>query len=228
MNLEQLARELYADGKNVAAGLREHLGVTENTPEIIRLAYDMQAGSYVEAATRDDFVMRYAQQLAEHLAPHIDGTLLDVGTGEMTTLSHLVAALPVKPSKVFASDISGKRLEVGQAYAAVHMPDVPLEVFTADIAKLPLPDQSIDVITSNHALEPNGGREEELVRELLRVGKKLVLFEPDYENASDEGKARMTSHGYITRLRDYAESVTPLELLHNPLNPTSCFVIERL
>ena len=43
-----------------------------------------------------------------------------------------------------------------------------------------------------HALEPNGGQEEALLAELLRVARLgLVLVEPSYERATPSGRARM-------------------------------------
>jgi hypothetical protein len=113
------------------------------------------------------------------------------------------------------------------------MPPVELETFKAELSSIPLADASVDVVTTNHALEPNGGREREILLELARVARrKLVLFEPCFEIADDDARARMTEHGYIRGLADHAraigatvESVTALETVDNPLNPTACFVI---
>ena len=63
--------------------------------------------------------------------------------------------------------------------------------FVADIKSIPLASNSIDVITSCHALEPNGKSLNLLLKELFRVAKnKLILFEPSYELNSKEGKRR--------------------------------------
>ena len=44
-----------------------------------------------------------------------------------------------------------------------------------------LKSNSVDIIYTNHSLEPNGGREEVILKELLRVTNKyLILFEPIY------------------------------------------------
>lgn len=234
INLRRLGEEAFEQGRNVTEALRDHLGAEHNTPDAIEIAYDMQAGSYVQFANdRLDYLKAYAAQLARHLDPYLeDGDrLLDAGTGEMTTLTHLVLALETRCSEIHACDISDKRLEIGRGYAKEH--GLAIEARRAELSELPFEDDAIDVITTNHALEPNGGRERAILGELLRVARrKLVLFEPSFELADEAGKARMSQHRYVRDLAGHAtslgatvESITPLEMVHNLLNPTACFVI---
>src|SRR5438067_10039896 len=104
----------------------------------------------------------------------------------------MVAQLTTPLSTVYATDISEKRLEIGKKYAARYMKGTDLRVMRAELSSIPLPSGSVDVVTTNHALEPNGGREREIIAELVRIARrKLVLFEPCYEMASPEAKARM-------------------------------------
>lgn len=233
-SLRDLGEHAFREGRNVTAALREHLGTDRNTPEAIEIAYDLQAGSYVKSAEEQSaFMQAYARQLADLLGPHLESgdTLLDAGTGELTTLTHLILALKTPLSLVYACDISERRLEVGRHYAARH--GVAAETFRAELAAIPLPDKSVDIVTTNHAIEPNGGREVEILRELLRIARrKLILFEPCYELATDEGKARMRQHGYVRDLRGHVEelgarveSLAPLQIVNNPLNPTACLVV---
>lgn len=106
--------------------------------------------------------------------------------------------------------------------------------FVSDIKKIPLPSKSVEIVTTRHALEPNGGKLKECLRELFRVTNKyLILFEPHYEIASEEGKKRMDNHGYIKDIEKTIESlggnlisVTPTKTNYSKLNPISCFVIE--
>lgn len=236
--LGEIARAAFQDGKNVSETLRAHLASAHNTPEIIELSYEMQAGTYVEFAQRDlVFGQAYAAAMATALRPQLQAgdVILDVGSGELTTLSQLVKHLDFDFSKIYACDISEARLSVGKTYAENHMGASfgILELFKADFAHIPLADKSIDITISNHALEPNGGREIETLAELFRVTKrKLVLFEPYYEGASDAAKARMDHHAYIRGLEQAArslgavvESVSLMPIVANPLNPTACFVI---
>ena len=234
-SLREIGERAFREGHNVTATLRAHLGIDRNTPEIIEIPYDLQAGSYVAFADSEPgFMGEYAAQLAGLLGPHLaeGDSLLDAGTGEMTTLAHVVAALTAKPAKIYVTDVSGRRLQVGRQYAASH--GLAVTPLRAELSAIPLPNATVDLVTTNHALEPNGGREKEILSELLRVAKrKMVLFEPCYELASDDAKARMRSLGYVRDLSRYAEeaggvvqSLTPLPLVHNVLNPTACLVVE--
>ena len=42
------SKETYASGKNITKYLRAKFGESQNTSEIIEMAYDLQAGSYIE------------------------------------------------------------------------------------------------------------------------------------------------------------------------------------
>ena len=96
-----------------------------------------------------------------------------------------------------------------------------------------MPTSCIDIVTSNHALEPNGKDLPKLLKELFRVAKrKLILFEPSYELNSTEGQKRMDSLGYIKGLEEevqklggIVETIVPIKNTTNPLCPTACYVI---
>jgi hypothetical protein len=107
-------------------------------------------------------------------------------------------------------------------------------LFVADMAHMPLADNSVDVVFTSHALEPNHGREASLLSELLRIARcHLVLFEPSWENAAEAAKSRMEEHGYVRDLPRHIEeaggrllSVEPLPHPMNPMNPTFCYIVE--
>jgi len=232
------ARRAYSEGRNVTEFLRKQLGVIENTPAIIEAAYDLQAGSYIEQTEKNrPYAMRYAAELAglldQQLAP--GDSLLDIGTGEITTLSLVAQHLAVRPSQLYAFDISHSRIFQGLKFARDNLPLwAKLTAFVGDIGEIPLLDKSVGVTTSSHALEPNGGNLEPLMRELFRVTRRrLVLFEPCYEINSQEGQQRMDRLGYIKDLPGVVQRLGgrligqhPVVNVGNPLNPTVCFVIE--
>jgi len=234
------ARAAYQAGKNITELLRKQKGLTHNTPEIIEAAYDLQAGTYI-ANTRKNIhaAKAYATELASLLNPYIEDetTLLDIGTGELTTISHTLQQLRVKPKKLLAFDISWSRVYLGCSFADDVLSKTDrqrLLPFVADINEIPLCDKSVDVVTSSHALEPNGISLPSLLAELFRITRnKLVLFEPCYEINTEEGKARMDKLGYIkdmdsviTQLGGNLLDKIKIKNVSNPLNPTVCFVIE--
>ena len=107
--------------------------------------------------------------------------------------------------------------------------------FVADLFETPFEDNSVDNVYTSHALEPNGGHEQELLTELFRItAGYLILFEPIFEFASEEGKKRMMSHRYVRNLKQCAEKLgytiircEKLCVSQNELNPTGVIVIEK-
>ncbi len=233
------AKQAYAEGRNVTELLRAQCGSDCNTSAIIETAYDLQAGTYIAAVERAPAQARaYASEMAAIIDHHICATdaVLDIGTGELTTLSLTVSHLRTQPQTVLAFDVSWSRVFKGLSYARAHMGAAfdSLRPFVADIAEIPLCDQSVDVTISSHALEPNGGKLPALMAELFRVTRsKLILFEPCYEINSEEGKQRMDRLGYIKGVDEVVASlggtvIDKVRMSHvsNPLNPTVCFVID--
>ena len=233
------ARRAWQQGLNVTELLRRQQGVDHNTPQIIETAYDLQAGTYIDYVRgHAEQAGRFAGEIAGLLGPHLHegDALLDVGSGELTTLASVCMRLPALPRQVLGFDISWSRIHKGLAFARAEMGAASerLRPFVAEIGAIPLADKAVDITTSCHALEPNGPNLAELLAELFRVtARTLVLFEPGYEHAGAEGRARMERLGYI---RDLAGTVRrlggrvlaeqPLQHVANPLNPTVCVVIE--
>src|SRR5438105_3499560 len=227
------AKAAFQRGENVTQRLRDQLGIDHNTPDIIELAYDIQAGTYIAQTNQTRaLVESYTAEVAGILSAHVHSgeTLLDVGCGEMTTLSLTTERLTSEISALYAFDISWSRIKVGLEFAAQNMKQSTLAClrpFTADISEIPLRSKSVDVTTTSHALEPNGGREAELLKEILRVTRRLVvLFEPSYELNSDEGRARMNRLGYVKNLERTISNlgakvldITLLKNTPNRLNP---------
>lgn len=233
------AKIAYKDGKNVTELLRFQKNTLENTPEIIETAYDLQAGSYIENFLKNPKQSSaYSAELAEILDLHLkkNDSLLDVGTGELTTLSQILLRLQLQPTSVFAFDISWSRIKKGISFAKEHLKDdyKIINFFVADLNEIPLLSKSINITTSSHALEPNGGNLKEIMRELFRVTiDKLVLFEPCFEINSKEGKHRMEKLGYIKDMDGVISELggkllnkIKIKNLSNPLNPTVCFIIK--
>ena len=230
-------REAYAQKLNITKLLSEQKDL--NREEVIEIAYDIQSGSYTEIAIRSpERLQRYAKEINEISNKYISDhdIILDCGAGELTTISALSQHLPTR-ARLLACDISLSRLRVGRRFAERYMRHdlaEKLELFVADMGRMPLTNNCVDVVFTSHALEPNYGREAKLLRELLRIARRhLILFEPSWENATKAMQTRMKKHGYVRNLPRHIEeaggrliSVEQLPHSLNPMNPTYCYVVE--
>ncbi len=229
-------RAAYARGENAMAHARAVLGTAQNTSDATLIAYDLQAGSYtaVVRETRADN-LRWCSQLADVLRPLFPagGSLLEVGVGEATTLSTVSRLLSPAPATVLGFDLSWSRCSVARDW--LQEEGIKAEVFVGDLFSIPLADDSVDVVYTSHSLEPNGGRETDALRELLRVARRaVVLCEPIYELGSSEAQARMRQHGYVRGLADTFRGIGAqvkecrlLPYTTNPLNPSGVVIVEK-
>lgn len=229
-------RAAFARGDNAMEYARQVLGRNDNLGVATLIAYDLQAGAYVQHAQSDpEGKRRWCAQLAEIVAQHLlpGGSVMEVGSGEATTLAGLLESLPQHSGVALGFDISWSRCAHGRAWLRQRAQNADL--FVADLFHIPLADNSVDLVYTSHSLEPNGGREQAALRELLRVARRaVVLVEPIYELAAPEAQERMAHHGYVRNLKQTAEElgylVSDYRLLDfyvNPLNPSGVVCIEK-
>jgi SAM-dependent methyltransferase len=237
MNPTEL-RAAYARGENIMALLKRDFGTLINTEEIIEISYDLQAGSYVtamenpvHAANVSNAAAEIARILHEYGQPI---SLLEAGVGEATTMARVLQAYNCPEIEAHGFDLCWSRIYQAKKWLAREgLPHVAL--CTASLAKIPFADDSFDVVYTSHSIEPNGGREAEILAELYRVASRfLILLEPAYELATPEAQARMKRHGYCQDLCGHAERLGMKVISHrmfrvvrNPLNPTALIVIEK-
>ncbi len=234
MNQIQEVKKIYESGGNIMDFLKSRSNSSKNSTESILISYDFQAGTYIESANNNiEYINNYTGSIASLLGKWQFDSILEVGVGEATTLANVVQRLAKKPKHVFGFDLSWSRIKYAQKY--LEGKNIQGTLFTGNLFNAPIADNSIDLVYTSHSIEPNGGREKEALIELYRITNKyLVLLEPAYEFADEEGKARMEKLGYVKNLY-----MTCLELgykviehrkfdfCNNPLNPTGLIVIEK-
>lgn len=229
-------RAAYIQGENAMAWARANSALSDNTLISTLIAYDLQAGTYVDAARNDlSYNELWCKQLAGLLSPYITqgDCVLEVGVGEATTLTGVMKAINCKDVTAFGFNLSWSRVAVGQKWATEN--SVTPRLFVGDLFHIPLADNSMDVVYTSHSLEPNGGKEEAAIKELFRVARKaVVLIEPCYELASENAQQRMRDHGYVRGLKAAAEALGAnviehrlLDICSNPLNPSGVIILVK-
>ncbi|MBE9138808.1 class I SAM-dependent methyltransferase [Nodosilinea sp. LEGE 07088] len=232
-------KELYDQGENISSLLRKESLSNKNTEEIIEISYDLQSGSYISSLDDKEMAFlkrKYAAEVTRiilSLCP--PSSVLEAGVGEATTLAEVVNSFPLENlTDFYGFDLCWSRVAHAQAFLEKNVAK-HVTLCTGSLFQIPFSNDSIDVVYTSHSIEPNGGSEIPILKELYRVARKfIILLEPGYEFASNESKKRMIQHGYCRDLKLTIESLGWKVLKHdlfpysiNPLNPTAITIIQK-
>lgn len=248
IHLLEKIKDVYEKNENIIEylhSLEEGDGGKSNSSEEILISYDFQSGSYYDEYKKNPEVfLKYHDQLAEILDVYIKRvnggcTILEAGVGEARSLVPILNRIGFeKIKKAYGFDISWSRVKFGERFERDFGQEKKNKIcfFVSDLLNIAVGDAAVDIVFTAGAVEPNGGKEKEVLRELYRITKRyLVLFEPLYEFASQEIKERMVKYGYITHLYETAVEMgynvikhESLKISLNPLNPMGVIVIEKL
>ena len=177
-------KKYYDNGGNIIQYLKNIDNRTTNTLEDILISYDFQAGSYNKTYIDNlEIYQMYHESIARILNCYIpcnSYTLCEAGVGEGTTFLSILKRLQIIPKMAYGFDISWSRIEEGLKFDKQRnngeSEEIKKRLFVGDIFDMPFGDDSIDIVYTVHALEPNGGSEESLLKELYRVASKYVIL----------------------------------------------------
>lgn len=233
-------KHLYeTENINISQYLKKLEGREHNTLEDILISYDFQAGTYLnQYKINPQPKHRQLSELLNVLNTRLDPckSILEAGIGDGTSFFNILNGLNYTPDQALGFDLSWSRVKVAKEFLYAGQVNAGhLELFSANMFEMPFADNSIDLVYTVHAIEPNGGREKEIISELLRVTKKyLVMVEPYYEGASTEAQQQMDQKGYVKGIEKTVKQLgyklkikTPLIYDLNPLNPCQIFVVEK-
>ena len=232
--LEIISR--YKQGENIIEYLNKSQSQKRNEVQDILISYDLQSSQYLKSLSDNiSFKKKYCQSLANKINGLGDfDSILEVGIGEGTTIGVLNKYLNNNPSFFGGFDLSWSRVKYAKHFfEELNLPTNNL--FCANLFNIPLKDNSIEVVFTSHSIEPNGGKEEQALKELIRVTKDyLILLEPAYELSNTEAQHRMDKHGYIKGIKETAIKLG-LEILEHRLfdysasdkNPTGITIIKK-
>lgn len=160
-------------------------------------------------------------------------SIMIAGVGEAITLCCTLPHLRHPPKHVYGFDISWSRIKFAHEFC--NQQNIQgANLFVANMMQIPLADNSIDLVITNHSLEPNGGSEKIAITELSRVANKFLLMnEPSYEFGDDKAKQRIDQHGYVKFLAKHSTELglnvirnEAFGLSLNPLNPTGNTILQ--
>ena len=236
INIKDL-KKLYQSGSNINYYLRKKTNLSEK--DIIKLSYDIQTGSYVRNFNYIKSKKNLNQVIKEINTTNFK-TLMDFGCGELTNFYTLIKNIKTKNKIFFAYDFSFSRILIGKKFLNKRV-KINLKCFSNDSIKIPLPDNSVDIVTTCHAIEPNKKNSYKILKELWRISKKkLILLEPNNnlikklpQNEKNKINKRFKKHNYVLNLEKKINKITKkykiikLNNHFNSLNPASLFVINK-
>lgn len=231
----QKIKQLYESGENVIDALGAYDSLSRE--DAILFSYDLQSGNYVKNMENPDFLHlkeKAGSKLAKLIQDIDVSVVCEAGVGEATTLAHVSKCMSNKAINFAGFDISVSRLLYARSYLN-KLNQTGIDLFAADLNQIPYPSNSVGCIMTFHAIEPNGGSEDKILRELIRVSSQyILLIEPDYDMFSDDQRSRMQKLGYCRHLRDRLVSMgleivmhEPWEIDGNQLNKASLILAKK-
>ena len=204
-DLLRLAKYVLREAK-MALGGRE-----ERTPEHVRTSYEQLAVNFYEASERmRPFIVdgrlrsangwAFRREIARRIIDQTGGRgrLLEVGAGDGINVWTIDQTQPHHRLHVTGFDFAANRVQLAATQAPQH------DWCVGDARRIPFADDSFDITYTVHCLEQLPYYATAVLREMRRVGRAVLLFEPFYEHQNVVGKMHNRSRDYV---RDLSSSV---------------------
>jgi len=229
-------RELYSKNRNISHYLRNKKKESNNSIETILYSYDLQGGNdYLRR--NDSLIKTNNQKMANVISKTVSElgamSFLEAGTGEGLILGLLDPNKIRNKPKILGFDLSLSRLLFAQKYLAEKKKNNS-GLFSANMTNIPLPDNSIDIVCTVMSMEPNHGRERQILSELFRITRRyLMLIEPTFELGSKRTKKHIIQHGYVRDLPRHIAKLGYKIIVHeylgfsHPNNENALIVAEK-
>lgn len=122
--------------------------------------------------------------------------LIEIGAGELTTISSLKTFFKNKNINIHASELSWSRINLGQEFFRKRN-IIFSSVSVASMLQLPYKDNSFDCVLTHYALEELSGYQEKAIRELIRISKRyVILIEASFELGNKYQKRKLFNRNW--------------------------------
>ena len=160
--------------------------------------------------------------------------LIEIGAGELTTISSLKTFFKNKNIDIHASELSWSRINLGQKFFSKrNIKFASLSV--ASMLQLPYKDNSFDCVLTHYALEELTGYQEKAIRELVRISKKyVIIIEASFELGNKHQKRKLFNRNWNLEIipsiksnnwRLIKHSLVPY--CHDPYHHGAIHIIEK-
>jgi uncharacterized protein YbaR (Trm112 family) len=229
-------KDLYDHNVNVMQFLRERELSQGNSLASILASYDLQAGSYVQRMSdphQAAFVEKFTAAIARILDGYSPASVMEAGVGEATTLAHVVRHMRRPPAQALGFDVSWSRVAVAREYAAA-CGSAPA-LFLGNLGEIPVATDAVEVVYTSYSIEPNRGREKQILAELFRVARRyLVVIEPSNELGGEATQRHIEQHQYCRDLYRHACELgfhviehRRFEHVFKPYNETALMIVSK-
>ena len=209
------------------------------TSDRVEQKYDLISGSYIDAKCQNAGGVKHFgyvdgriekitsveknERLLEEYARIFSrfhfNTVLEVGAGELTTLTPLADSFG-RDVEWHAMDLSLNRVYHGKR-AFLESGGRPVHVCKANAVALPYPDGYFDLVYTSHCLEHVPYDFKNAIDEMCRVSREsIVLFEPSYELGTISQRIRMKAQDYVKGIPQYIRSMENVAM-------TDCFLLKN-